>query len=89
MNPTQASALEGVQILFFDFSKDIVEAWDRAFAKIIPDRLRPQLKTLRSSIQHLPEEHVKFDCIVSPANSYGQMDGRYVRFFIGKRGSTN
>jgi hypothetical protein len=71
-------ALEGVQILFFDFSENIVKAWDRAFAKHIPERLLPQIKTLQSALEHLPEEHVKFDCIVSPANSYGRLDGRYV-----------
>jgi hypothetical protein len=76
--PAPAIALEGVKILFFDFTEEIVDAWNDAFAKIIPDRLRPQITTLHCALETLPAEHVKFDCIVSPANSYGRLDGRCV-----------
>jgi hypothetical protein len=69
-------ALDRVQILFFDFSEEIVNEWDRAFARLVPDRLRPQIKTLACALDHLPAEHLAFDCIVSPANSYGRLDGR-------------
>jgi len=74
---TEVEALNGVHILFFDMSVKIVKEWDQAFKKYIPERLRPQLTTLRSALDQLPAEHVKFDCIVSPANSYGRLDGRY------------
>jgi len=68
--------LDGVQFLFFDVSEAIVEEWNRAFTEHVSEKVRSQIGTLNCELDRLPEEHDKFDCIVSPANSYGRLDGR-------------
>jgi hypothetical protein len=78
MSQSSKIALEDVQFLFFDISEALVQGWDHAFSQLVPEQVRTQIQTLTCALSKLPPEHAKFDCIVSPANSYGRLDGRYV-----------
>jgi hypothetical protein len=80
MSQSSKIALEDVQFLFFDISEALVQGWDRAFSQLVPEQVCTQIQTLTCALSKLPPEHAKFDCIVSPANSYGRLDGRYVYY---------
>jgi O-acetyl-ADP-ribose deacetylase (regulator of RNase III) len=79
---TPSVALQGVEILFLDFDEKVVLAWDRALERYAPQRLRPQLRTRHCALEKLDGDDMIFDCIVSPANSYGRLDGRYVGKYL-------
>lgn len=69
--------MDGAQFVLFDISEALVEAWRRAFEEHVPEEARSRfaMRLTRLEDESFPEEN--FDCIVSPANSYGRLDGRY------------
>ncbi|KZT70416.1 macro domain-like protein, partial [Daedalea quercina L-15889] len=56
---------------------DLVGAWRRAFAQHVPDAARAQFTFVHSTRDDLSFPADQFDCIVSPANSYGRLDGSF------------
>lgn len=75
LSENTSDVLAGVQFLFIDRSGDLVAAWDRAFSRHVPEHFQSRLETLGCDLEKLPPEHATFDCIVSPANSFGRLDG--------------
>jgi chemotaxis protein CheY-P-specific phosphatase CheC len=68
--------LNGVKILFFDMNNNMVKAWKQEFAKHLSTQVHQKISIKQSKIENLSGEDMHFDCVVSPANSYGRMDGR-------------
>ncbi|KZP00930.1 macro domain-like protein, partial [Calocera viscosa TUFC12733] len=60
-----------IQFTLLDRSTDLLDAWKAAFEKYLPTALGDTFTLLQSDIRKAG----KFDCVVSPANSYGIMDG--------------
>ncbi|KAH9917316.1 macro domain-like protein [Fomitopsis serialis] len=69
--------MEGIQFVLFDISEDLVKAWQRAFAQHVPDAARERFTIIHSTNEDLSFPADQFDCIVSPANSYGRLDGSF------------
>ncbi|CCM05081.1 uncharacterized protein FIBRA_07288 [Fibroporia radiculosa] len=61
-----------------DISADLVEQWRIAFEKHIPHILGMKVITLQFKLADLSGPASQFDCIVSPANSYGRLDGGHM-----------
>lgn len=55
---------ENFKLILCDFSEELCKEWEKAFAEF------PEVE-----IKHGIFEHIDFDCINSPANSFGLMDG--------------
>ena len=68
--------MDGVHFVLFDISEALVEAWRHALEEHIPETARSRftIKLTHLEDECFPEE--RFECIVSPANSYGRLDGR-------------
>ena len=50
-------------------------AWDQYIVELLPESQRDRITVLKKTFEDLPPLDSDFDCIVSPANSYGLMDG--------------
>ncbi|KAF8811909.1 macro domain-like protein [Phlegmacium glaucopus] len=68
--------MDHLQFILLDISPVIVEEWKRAFAQHVPDVI-DKFSIVLSSLEDLSDPHRQFDCIVSPANSYGRLDGSF------------
>jgi len=66
----------------------VCDAWNRALEEYLDDEGKSHFTVIEGGLIELPAEQLKCDCIVSPANSYGIMDGGYdlvlSRAFTGK-----
>ena len=51
------------------------EAWKRHVSQLLPSRDQKRFHVVEARLDTLKPPHSEFDCIVSPANSYGIMDG--------------
>src|ERR1700743_1747492 len=49
--------------------------WRRAIDEILPAELRTHFTVLEGTLSRLPTVALECDCVVSPANSFGIMDG--------------
>ncbi|KAH8999932.1 macro domain-like protein [Lactarius hatsudake] len=59
------------------FSKvSLCQAWRRAISTLPPE-LQTRFTVLEGTLSGLPADQLQCDCIVSPANSFGIMDGGY------------
>ncbi|PCH37712.1 macro domain-like protein [Wolfiporia cocos MD-104 SS10] len=54
----------------------LVEAW-KIQLKLLPPQDQPRFSVVQSTLDELEPPYSHFDCIVSPANSYGIMDGGF------------
>lgn len=68
---------EDVQFIFLDMSTALVQAWKKAFTEHLDDSIHEKFTFLNCKLEDIPPPHDKFDCIVSPANSYGRLDGGF------------
>ncbi|THH19316.1 hypothetical protein EW146_g1828 [Bondarzewia mesenterica] len=66
-----------VKFVLFDVSADLVDEWRQAFAALVPQECRAQVTILESTLRDLKPPNTPFDCIVSPANSFGRFDGGF------------
>ncbi|KAI0271252.1 macro domain-like protein [Gloeopeniophorella convolvens] len=55
----------------------LCDAWLRAISSRLPEHLKPRFAVLEGTLSGLPVERLQCDCVVSPANSFGIMDGGY------------
>ncbi|KAJ3501938.1 hypothetical protein NLJ89_g9113 [Agrocybe chaxingu] len=64
------------KFILLDMSGPLVRAWEKAFKEhnLIA---RENFEFVNSLLHKLPEDKKQFDCIVSPANSYGRLDGSF------------
>lgn len=74
--------MDDIQFMLLDFQSDMVKEWKIAFDEHTSESIRSNLTFVHESLQALSPENMTFDCIVSPANSYGRLDGRCVSKLI-------
>ncbi|KAI6039749.1 macro domain-like protein [Pisolithus marmoratus] len=60
-----------------DAQPSLIKEWKLAFSEHLQPKDLERFSFLESRLDQLKEAHVTFDCIVSPANSYGIMDGGF------------
>ncbi|PPQ95046.1 hypothetical protein CVT25_000614 [Psilocybe cyanescens] len=68
--------MDNLQFILIDRSGLLVQEWTHAFSEHISDptiRAKFTMLTMRGTLSDLGQ----FDCIVSPANSYGRLDGGF------------
>ncbi|EIN14694.1 macro domain-like protein [Punctularia strigosozonata HHB-11173 SS5] len=65
-----------IDFLLIDTKGVLCAEWKEAFS-VLPDDVNAHFTFLQSSLDDLPSRHSGFDCAVSPANSYGIMDGGF------------
>lgn len=61
----------------------LVDEWRARIAELIAPADRERFSVVESTLQDLKPPHSHFDCVVSPANSYGIMDGG-VDYYLSK-----
>ena len=54
---------------------ELYEAWRDAIKEVAPASVHEKFELLRGDLKELPAKKITVDCVVSPANSYGIMDG--------------
>jgi hypothetical protein len=54
--------------------ESLVKAWMRAIITL-PSNLQTHFTVLEGTLSSLPPDKLRCDCVVSPANSFGIMDG--------------
>jgi len=58
-----------------DPSTSLCDAWNRAIAEYFPSGANLPFSVYEGTLNELDADLLHCDCIVSPANSYGIMDG--------------
>ena len=66
-----------VKFVLFDISSSLVKAWQRFLPALVPPEALEHITIKDASLDDLG---VSFDTIVSPANSFGRLDGRYAPY---------
>jgi len=74
VSSTSSYKMDQLQFILLDASPIVVEEWKRAFSQHVPDVI-DRFLIIQSRLEDLSGPHQQFDCIVSPANSYGRLDG--------------
>ncbi|KAK7685450.1 hypothetical protein QCA50_011313 [Cerrena zonata] len=69
--------MDDLYITILDPSQTLSEELDRAFKKHLPETVQGRFMVAQTTLEHLKEPYNHFDCIVSPANSYGRLDGGF------------
>lgn len=69
--------MDNLYITVLDPSSTMHEELDRAFKKYLPESVQQRFMVAQTTLQDLKYPYSEFDCIVSPANSYGRLDGGY------------
>ncbi len=64
-----------VKFVLFDIYDDLVAAWQKSFPALVPPEALEHIIIKGASLDDLD---LSFDTIVSPANSFGRLDGRCV-----------
>ena len=67
--------MDNLQFVLLDCSPILIEEWRHAFKQHVPAKYRDKFSIIQSEMADLSPPYDQFDCIVSPANSYGRMDG--------------
>lgn len=67
--------LEGITFIFLDSSSALPPEWGRALRQHVPETFREQFIVIHGRLNQLSGPSSRFDCIVSPANSHGRLDG--------------
>ena len=63
-----------IKFTLFSIDEDLVDQWRQSFFAIVPDKVRDRVSFVHTSLQ---QSNTIFDCLVSPANSFGRFDGGY------------
>ena len=64
-----------VKFILFDISPNLVSAWNQIFPALVPKEALENITIKACSMDDL---NMPFDTVVSPANSFGRLDGRCV-----------
>ncbi len=62
----------GIKFTLFSTNEVLVDQWRQSFFALVPDEVRDRVSFVHNKFQNL---NTTFDCIVSPANSFGRFDG--------------
>ena len=73
--------MSDVWFAFFDHpsARALHDAWKRSIAELLSPEDQSLITVLASPFEDMSGAEAAFDCLVSPANSYGIMDGGYAR----------
>jgi hypothetical protein len=66
-----------LQFVLLDMEESLCREWREAFEQHVPENVRTRITVLN---EYLERVNFEYDVIVSPANSYGRLDGRCVTF---------
>ncbi|KAA1473574.1 macro domain-like protein [Dentipellis sp. KUC8613] len=69
--------MEGIRFTFLDVSEEVTAFWAQSFAQHVPADVRERFTIICSMLNELNPPFDRFDCIVSPANSHGLLDGAF------------
>ncbi|KAH9940611.1 macro domain-like protein [Amylocystis lapponica] len=72
--------MDNLYLTLLDISSSLVDEWRRALAQHVPESIRDRITIVQSTLEDLTPPESQFDCIVSPANSYGRLDGGFDYF---------
>ena len=70
--------MDNLYITLLDPSGSLHREIDNAFKQYLPESVQQHFMVAQTTLQELKYPYDEFDCIVSPANSYGRLDGGYV-----------
>ena len=74
--------MDNLEFILLDINRCLIKEWKRALKEHVPEVI-DKFSIVESTLEHLKSgPHEQFDCIVSPANSYGRLDGGLVLFFF-------
>lgn len=65
-----------MKIYLLDINNDMCNAWKEYFEGLY------NIEVVNDNFKHFMDEHLEIDCVVSPANSFGLMDGGYDKAII-------
>ena len=68
-------AMDTLQFILLDVSAPLIKEWQHALTELIPTSFQNNFSIVQSKLADLKAPNNRFDCIVSPANSYGRLDG--------------
>ena len=72
---TLTVSMDHLEFILLDPKPFLIEEWKRALKEHTPD-VNDKFSIVESTLEDLQSgPHEQFDCIVSPANSYGRLDG--------------
>ena len=74
--------MDNLYITLLDPSGNLHREIDNAFKQYLPESVQQRFMVAQTTLQELKYPYDEFDCIVSPANSYGRLDGGYVPLLI-------
>ncbi|KAI0353297.1 macro domain-like protein [Trametes cingulata] len=63
-----------IQFTLFSIDEDLVDEWRQSFFALVPEDVRNRVSFVHSDFESL---NMTFDCVVSPANSFGRFDGGF------------
>ena len=67
--------MDDLEFILLDINRSLIEEWKRAFKEHVPEVIH-KFSIVESMLENRASgPHEQFDCIVSPANSYGRLDG--------------
>lgn len=64
-----------ITFVLLDNKQEMQVAWEKAFGQLADDVVLRHFTFVTDRLESLKAPNDQFDCIVSPANSYGLMDG--------------
>ncbi|KAI9067399.1 macro domain-like protein [Trametes sanguinea] len=67
--------MDGVHFTLFSMDEDLVGHWRESFFNLAPDEVKDRVSFVHAKFEDLKTNY--FDCIVSPANSFGRFDGGF------------
>ena len=70
--------MDDLEFILLDMNHSLIEDWKLAFKEHVPEVI-DKFSIVECMLENLKSgPHKQFDCIVSPANSYGRLDGGLV-----------
>jgi hypothetical protein len=67
--------MDNLEFILLDINRSLIEEWKLALKEHFPEVI-DKFSVVESMLKNLKSgPHQQFDCIVSPANSYGRLDG--------------
>jgi len=74
--------MDHLEFVLLDISAPLIEEWQLALKKYLPKGIQTKFTIIQSNLSTLLPLYDQFDCIVSPANSYGRLDGGWVEHAV-------
>ncbi|KAJ8508539.1 hypothetical protein ONZ45_g9200 [Pleurotus djamor] len=73
-------SLQDIEFLVLDPSKSLTDALRKSLEETLPEPILSKITIVNDRLADLKPPFSHFDCIVSPANSYGRLDGGFDYF---------